>query len=171
MELAARSLADLIAAERPYLFTLASRWLRNAERSEDAVQGTLLAALAAARHYRGKASLRTWLTAILRNRIIDEQRMRRREPLALDLDPACLPAPIAAPADPLEETQALQTAQRLQERLEGLPAACAEAFSMRELQGRPSPEIRRRLQLTPGQFWQCLHKVRRELRTELGTKP
>jgi DNA-directed RNA polymerase specialized sigma24 family protein len=38
---------------------------------------------------------------------------------------------------------------------------------MRELEGRPSPEIRRRLGLTQSQFWQCLHKVRRELRAEL----
>jgi DNA-directed RNA polymerase specialized sigma24 family protein len=40
---------------------------------------------------------------------------------------------------------------------------------MRELQGRPSREITERLSLTPSQFWQCLHRVRRELRAELGS--
>jgi DNA-directed RNA polymerase specialized sigma24 family protein len=57
----------------------------------------------------------------------------------------------------------------MQTRLESMPAACSRAFVMRELQGRPSREITARLSLTPGQFWQCLHKVRRELRAELAT--
>lgn len=156
-------IVERIAAERAYLFALASRRLRNPERSEDAVQSTLLAGLAGAAGYRGRASVRTWLTAILKNRIVDEQRRRAREPLAADLDAEALPRPDAALCDPAEEAEALQTAQRLLERLETLPPACSGAFVMRELQGRPSPEIRRRLNLTPGQFWQCLHKVRREL--------
>lgn len=158
-----RGIVEQIAAERPYLCALASRWLRNPERSEDAVQGALLAGLAAAAEYRGRASLRTWLTAILRNRIVDEQRRRAREPLAADLDLEALARPDAALSDPAEEAEALQTARRLLERLEALRPACAAAFVMRELQGRPSLEIRRLLNLTPGQFWQCLHKVRREL--------
>ena len=157
-------LLQRIAAERPYLFALASRWLRNPERSEDAVQSALAAGVAGAAAYRGSASLRTWLTAILRNRIIDEQRRRVREPLAADLvgAEACR-SPAPALADPLDEMQALQTAERMAERLQSLPTRCAHAFVMRELEGRSSPEIRRRLSLTPGQFWQCIHKARREL--------
>ena len=154
---------ERIAAQRPYLLALASRWLRNLERAEDIVQSTLLAGLAAAGQYRGRAALRTWLTAILRNRILDDQRRRAREPLAADLavDPL---APLHGfLGDPSEEAEALQTAQRLLERLASLPPACSAAFVMSEFLGRPSPEIRRRLKLTPGQFWQSLHKARREL--------
>ena len=156
-------LVERIAAERPYLFALASRWLRNPERSEDAVQSTLAAGVAGAAAYRGTASLRTWLTAILRNRIIDEQRRRVREPLVADLAADALRSPEPALADPLYEVQALQTAERMVECLQSLPTRCAQAFVMRELEGRSSPEIRRRLSLTPGQFWQCIHKARREL--------
>jgi RNA polymerase sigma-70 factor (ECF subfamily) len=156
-------IVERIAAERAYLFALACRWLRNPERSEDAVQSTLVAGLAAAAQYRGRASVRTWLTAILRNQIVDEHRRRAREPLAADLDAAALAQPDAALGDPADEAQALQTAHRLIERLQLLPRACATAFVMRELEGRPSPEIRRRLNLTPGRFWQSLHKARREL--------
>lgn len=158
-----RGIVERIAAERAYLFALASRWLHNPERSEDAVQSTLVAGLAGAAQYRGHASVRTWLTAILRNQVVDEHRRRAREPLAADLDGAALPPPDAALGDPADEAQALQTAHRLLERLESLPLACSKAFVMRELQGRPSPEIRRRLNLTPGQLWQSLHKARREL--------
>jgi RNA polymerase sigma-70 factor (ECF subfamily) len=162
-----REISEQIAAERPYLFALASRWLRNPERSEDAVQGALLAGLAGAAEYRGRASLRTWLTAILRNRIVDEQRRRDRELLAADFEAELRLD--AALDDPAEEAEALQTARRLLARLESLSSACAAAFVMRELQGRPSFEIRRLLNLTPGQFWQCLHKVRRELHATVAS--
>jgi RNA polymerase sigma-70 factor (ECF subfamily) len=161
-------LGERIAAERDYLFAFAARQLRNREHSEDVVQSTLLAGLAAAPQYRGTASLRTWLTAILRNRIVDELRTRHREPLAADLDAHLVPGPEAALADPSAEAEARQAARRMQQRLDALPASCSRAFVMRELQGRPSREITARLSLTPGQFWQCLHKVRRELRAELG---
>lgn len=156
-------IVERITEERAYLFALASRWLRNRESSEDAVQSTLLAGLSSAAQYRGRASARTWLTAILRNRIIDDQRRRVREPLAADLDTEALPRPDATFSGPAEEAEARQTAQRLLERLESLPLVCSRAFVMRELHGRPSPEIRRRLNLTSGQFWQSLHKARREL--------
>jgi RNA polymerase sigma-70 factor (ECF subfamily) len=161
-------LPDRIAAERDYLVALASRHLRSREHSEDVVQSTLLAGLAAARRYRGEASLRTWLTAILRNRIVDELRARGREPLASNLWGQPGPLPEATQADPSAEIEARQVAGRMQERLDSMPASCSLAFVMRELQGRPSREITARLSLTPGQFWQCLHKVRRELRAELG---
>jgi RNA polymerase sigma-70 factor (ECF subfamily) len=162
-----QGIVERITAERAYLFALASKWLRNSERSEDAVQGTLLAGIASATRYRGDASIRTWLAAILKNRIADEHRRRAREPLASDLDAGALPHRQVCVSDAAEEAEALQTAARLQARLESLPPACSGAFVMRELQGRPSAEIRRRLGLTPGQLWQHLHKVRRELRAEL----
>jgi RNA polymerase sigma-70 factor, ECF subfamily len=163
-----RAINERIAAERPYLFALASKWLRNPERSEDAVQGALLAGIVKASAYRGDASVRTWLAVILKNRIADERRRRTREPLASEVDAEALPHREAFVGSAAEEAEALQTAGRLQARLESLPAACASAFVMRELQGRPSAEIRRQLGLTQSQFWQCLHKVRRELRAELN---
>lgn len=163
-----RALADRIAAERGYLLALAARSLRNRERAEDVVQGTLLAALAAARQFRGSASLRTWLTAILRNRVVDELRARGREPLAADVGSAAAPWPEATAPDASAELEAREAVRRMQARLDTLPASCSRAFVLRELQGRPSREIAARLSLTPGQLWQCLYKVRRELRAELG---
>jgi len=58
-------------------------------RAEDLVQETLLAALKGRSRYSAAASERTWLIAILRNKVIDERRRacRRYECLA-DVDPA-----------------------------------------------------------------------------------
>jgi RNA polymerase sigma-70 factor (ECF subfamily) len=161
-------LPDRIAAEREYLLALAARNLRNRERAEDVVQGTLLAALAAAQRFRGAASLRTWLTAILRNRIVDEARARGREPLAADLGSEPALRPMTTAPDPSAELEAREALDRMQARLDALPASCSRAFILRELQGRPSREVTARLRLTPGQLWQCLHNVRRDLRAELG---
>ena len=166
-----QALIERIAAERSYLFALASKWLRNRERSEDAVQAALLSGMVKAAGYRGDASVRTWLAAILRNWIADEQRRRAREPLASDLNAEALPHFEASIGDAAEEAEALQTAARLQAQLESLPPACSAAFVMRELHGRPSAEIRRQLGLTQSQLWQCLHKVRRALRAESITNP
>lgn len=157
-----------IAAERPYLLRLASRRLPNAELSEDVVQATLAAAVANAGSFRQKSSMRTWLTAILRNSIVDVQRARRREPLLDDLPrgAASRDAPATAP-DPADIMQALQAAGALRARLQALPKAAVAAFTMRELQGRPSKEILERLRLTPSQYWQALHRARRAIRSAI----
>ena len=99
---------------------------------------------------------------------MDELRRVGREPLAADLAGAGPLPPQPGLEDPAAEAQARQTARRLQARLDALPAACSRAFALLELQGRPSREITAQLSLTPSQFWQCLHRVRRELRAELG---
>ncbi|HEX6265315.1 MAG TPA: sigma-70 family RNA polymerase sigma factor [Burkholderiales bacterium] len=158
---------DAIAAERSYLLRVAARRLRNAEQSEDVVQSALVAAVSGVAGFRRQSSMRTWLTSILRNRMIDAHRARRREPLLADL-----PAQAVRPRrdsgmapDPAEVVQALELAAALRARLQGLPRASAEAFVMRELEGRSSKEILKRLKLTPSQYWQALHRARCALRT------
>src|SRR5262245_19558319 len=68
---------------RPYLVRFASLQLRNPEAAEDAVQEALVAALAAEKSFAGRANLRTWLTGILKHKIVDAIRKQSREvPLA-----------------------------------------------------------------------------------------
>ncbi len=49
------------------------------ELAEDLVQETLLAALRAREQFKGQSSVRTWLVAILRRKIVDQTRKVRRE--------------------------------------------------------------------------------------------
>ena len=166
MNKAPSDVLQAIAAERPYLLRFAAKRLRNAEQAEDVVQTALAAAVANAPTFRRQSSMRTWLTSILLNSVADTHRARRREPLLDDLPQAALPStpPEAAP-DPAEVLQALQTAGALRNRLQRLPKATASAFVMRELHGRPGKEIRSRLNLTPSQYWQALHRARSALRS------
>jgi len=72
-----------IERERSYLLKHARLQLRNPVQAEDLVQETLLAGLEGAARFSGKSSVRTWLTGILKHKIIDQFRLSSREqPLA-----------------------------------------------------------------------------------------
>ena len=64
---------------RGYLLRVARLQLRDEALAEDVVQETLLAALAGS-GFSGKSSLRTWLTGILKHKIVDAIRKKQREP-------------------------------------------------------------------------------------------
>jgi len=76
---AASGFSDRIQSHRGYLVRYASMHLRDAGAAEDAVQETLLAALAGASGFQGRADLRTWLTGILKHKIVDAIRRSSRE--------------------------------------------------------------------------------------------
>ena len=74
-----------LAEHRPDLLRYATLHLRDAGQAEDVVQETLLAALQA--NFSGQSSLRTWLTGILKHKIVDLIRKQSREaPLAGSAD-------------------------------------------------------------------------------------
>ena len=59
-----------------YLYAYAIRRINDEELAKDLVQETFLAALEKAATFEGKSSERTWLTAILKNKIIDVYRKK-----------------------------------------------------------------------------------------------
>ncbi|HQP11044.1 MAG TPA: sigma factor, partial [Candidatus Omnitrophota bacterium] len=68
-----------------YLYHFALGRLRNITEAENAVQETFLAALKACRTFSGKSSERTWLTGILKHKIVDALRKHYRERPVTDL--------------------------------------------------------------------------------------
>ncbi|WON83831.1 sigma factor [Chromobacterium haemolyticum] len=68
-----------IEAERPYLFRYALAQLREKDAADEVVQETLLAALESRASFSGKSTLRTWLTSILRFKLIDALRRKGKE--------------------------------------------------------------------------------------------
>ena len=59
-----------------YLYAYAISRISDEEQARDLVQETFLAALEKVDKFEGKSSERTWLTAILRNKIIDVYRKK-----------------------------------------------------------------------------------------------
>src|SRR3954452_1125756 len=71
-----------IERHRGYLLRIAHLQLRDRDSAEDVVQETLVAALAGSA-YAGKSSVRTWLTGILKHKIVDAIRRRQRDAIPL----------------------------------------------------------------------------------------
>jgi RNA polymerase sigma-70 factor (ECF subfamily) len=164
---------------RPYLLRYASLQLRDAAAAEDAVQETLLAALAGERNFAERSNLRTWLTGILKHKIVDAIRRQSREaPLpgapSADSDDADFDAlfdkrghwqdsPDAweQPEQALTQRQFLAA---LEECLRRLPERTARVFMMREHLGLETTEICKELGITATHCWVMLHRARMALR-------
>lgn len=77
--LAARLASEDLLAEADGLFRFALSRVRDRDLAEDLVQETLLAAVRRPEGFEGRARLGTWLTGILRNKIVDHYRCAARE--------------------------------------------------------------------------------------------
>jgi RNA polymerase sigma-70 factor (ECF subfamily) len=78
--LSAVSLTDAVFLEdlRRQMLKFATLQLNDPDLAEDAVQEALIGALKNARTFRGSAALKTWVFAILKNKIADTLRQRQR---------------------------------------------------------------------------------------------
>jgi RNA polymerase sigma-70 factor (ECF subfamily) len=165
-----------LEGERAYLLRYARLQLRDRHAAEDAVQETLVAALAAQAGFAGRSNLRTWLTGILKHKIVDAIRRAAREATLLPPEPdaaefdalfdarghwADAPSTWADPDASLEQKQFLAA---LQACLDQLPAKTAQAFMMREHLGLDTPEICKELSVTPTHCWVLLYRARMALR-------
>ena len=166
-----------VESERAYLLRYASLQLRDRHAAEDAVQETLLAALAGEAGFGGRSNLRTWLTGILKHKIVDALRRGSREVTAgseEELDSLFdekghwleLPSAWKDPDASLEQSQFFRA---LEDCLARLPAKTAQAFMLREHMGLETDEICKELAVTPTHCWVLLHRARMALRECLSS--
>jgi RNA polymerase sigma-70 factor (ECF subfamily) len=175
-----KSFAARVEEERPYLLRYARLQLRDPHAAEDAVQEALVAALAGEASFGGRSNLRTWLTGILKHKIVDAIRRASREntlapdPLGeiaefdalFDQTGHWNEAPAAWPENSLEQKQFFAV---LEECLSRLPAKTAQAFMMREHMGYETDEICQEIGVTPTHCWVLLYRARMALRECLQT--
>jgi RNA polymerase sigma-70 factor, ECF subfamily len=165
-----------VQGERAYLLRYARLQLRDGAAAEDVVQETLLAALAGEAGFAGRSNLRTWLTGILKHKIIDVIRRQAREPVAAPGDSGTgefdalfdesghwreAPSDWGDPDGLLQQKEFMAA---LEACLEGLPAKTAQAFLLREHMGYETPEICKELAVTPTHCWVLLYRARMALR-------
>lgn len=177
------SFQDQVQGLRPYLLRYASLQLRDAAAAEDAVQEALLAALAGEANFAGRSNLRTWLTGILKHKIVDTIRRQSRERPTSDLEATGEPDASDAlfdrrghweespdaweqPEGALGQKQFLAA---LEACLKALPEKTARVFMMREHLGLETSEICKELGITPTHCWVMLHRARMALRLCLAT--
>jgi RNA polymerase sigma-70 factor (ECF subfamily) len=160
-----------------YLYRFALARLRDPHLAEDVVQETLIAAIQSDT-YAGKSAPRTWLTGILKHKIIDLMRRQMREqPLEGDDWPDApgmdeffadddghwleRPQVWAAPEDELEQKQFLAILQQCMDRL---PPRLARIFLMREVHENDNEEICKELEISATNAWVMLYRARMGLR-------
>jgi RNA polymerase sigma-70 factor (ECF subfamily) len=167
-----------LEALRPYLLRFAVLQLRNEPLAEDVVQDTLIAVLEKPERFGGRSSLRTYVTGILKFKIIDALRSAARErPLEtgdgrseadvidelFSADGHAIETPRRW-GDP-EETLARKDFFRVLEIcLEKLPAKTARIFMMREWLELETAEICKELGISTSNAWVTLYRARVQLR-------
>lgn len=167
-----------------YLYAFAFSRVRNEAVAEDLVQETLLCALQNYPSFEGKSSEKTWLTGILKNKVIDHFRRSGKQVNMTDEEADMSSydylferddewnghfndrlAPInwssSTPEAALERTEFRMI---LTNCLGELPERVADAFTLHEMDGLNGGEICDILRISSGNYWVMLHRARLHLR-------
>lgn len=167
-----------LEAMRPQLVRFAQLQLRNEALAEDAVQDALMAVLEKPERFAGKSTLRTYVTGILKFKIIDNLRLSMRERQIETVDEQseddAIDALFAAGGhtvdtprqwgDPDHTLQEKDFFKVMEVCLEKLPLQTARIFMMREWLELETEEICKELAITPANAWVILYRARLRLR-------
>lgn len=174
--------SEALLSLRADMLRFAELQLRDFATAEDLVQESIEAAIRKSSTFAGQSTLKTWVFAILRNRIIDHLRQAARTVNLSSLvdDDADWqdkfdamfnerekwrdgPRPVSWP-NPEESMQTRQFWVIFETCLDHLPAATGRVFMMREFLGFESAEICSQLGITISNCHVMLHRARAKLR-------
>lgn len=166
-------------------FTVAQ--LSDSHLADDVVQEALMGALKGTQSFRGQAAIKTWVFAILKNKIADALRQKHRHEQARVLlqedeeledfsdafkpnghwQPEARPASWGNPQDSLDQAQFWTVFEYC---LDHLPNQQGRAFMMREFVELSTQEICQELGITLTNLNVLLHRARMRLRECLNMK-
>ncbi len=173
-----------------YLFSYAMGRVNDIGKAEDLVQETFLAALKGQDRFRGASTERTWLTSILKRKIIDTYRKKysSRESSFGEHDGTVFDGDFYRSEEPFKghwlegrgpnSHSFLPEGELEQEELmkfinlciENLQPQLAAAFIMRMIDEEDSDTICKELDITPSNLWVMLHRARLRMRECLEKK-
>lgn len=153
-----------IWSHRNYLVRFAQRRLRDPMLAEDVVHDVFEAILSGRASFAGRSALRSWLTAILKHKIVDLVRQRvQTEGLSLseqELEAAEGPCPQPQPDEVAEKRELLD--QTL-ERISALPPSLRDAITLRVVQDQSTRTVCAKLEITENNLFQRLFRARQQL--------
>lgn len=162
------------------LYRLALLQLRDNAAADDVTQETVLAALEGASGFRAQSSLKTWLFAILRHKMIDSLRARAKRVRLPGEDSnaefeitgfdtlfnteGCWATPKDVWTDPESVVERKAFFRVLEACLTKLPPRTARAFLMREWLELAPEEVSAELKVSAGNLRVLLYRARMQLR-------
>lgn len=168
--------ATWVDAHGDYLYRFALARARDPEAADELVQETLLAALTARHAFRGRSSERSWLTAILKRKVIDWLRAQvrkrvRQEPLPDAWADARFtrggkwktkPDEWSAD-DPGREMTGDDFRHTLAACLDKLPPRVRHAFVLRHIEEEAAEDVCEAVGASANNLWVMLHRARLRL--------
>ena len=158
------SWAEMVA-HRGYLVRFAQRRLRDPLLAEDAVHDVFEAVLSGRAVFAGRAALRSWLTAVLKHKIVDSVRRNAGTESLDEHDDEgggalAVECPQPRPDEIAEQHQLLMLAL---ERIEALPAGLRDVMRLRVLEEQSTDEVCRTLGISQDNLFVRLHRARKQL--------
>ena len=153
-----------LVSHRAYLVRFASRKLRDPMQAEDVVHDVFEAVLAGRASFAGRSALRSWLTGILKHKIVD---LVRRDAGTDSYDdtfdedgPATPACPSPQPDELAEQREWLALTLA---RIQAMPAGLRDVMQMRVLEDLPTDTVCERLAISEANLFVRLHRARRQL--------
>ncbi|WP_245768089.1 sigma-70 family RNA polymerase sigma factor [Pedobacter insulae] len=165
-----------------YLYSYAASRIKDQNLARDLVQDTFLAALERREKFEGRSSEKTWLTSILRNKLIDVYRSR-----SSGFDTHGVHTDINVPDEDffnqdnghwndrhrpaelgIETHDALENKEFeriLKACMNKLPALWLSVFSMKHIDEERSELICKQLKISSSNFWVIIHRSKVSLRS------
>lgn len=159
-----------------YLFNYAIVRVNSHDLAKDLVQETFLAGLKSAKNFEGKASERTWLTAILKRKIIDfyrkinskkgqaEVRMNFYQDGDSEGDWIEERVPQTWENEAEKQIESVELHNQIDDCIDYLPEKYAMVFRMKTIQEFDTEQICKELDITPSNLWVMIHRARTQLR-------
>jgi RNA polymerase sigma-70 factor (ECF subfamily) len=159
-----------------YLFNYTISRINNHDLAKDLVQDTFFAGLKAKDNFKGLASERTWLIAILKRKIIDHYRkinsIKGKAEVKMNFYTdgeregewieERVPNRWENEAEKIIENEELSTA--IDKCIDNLPEKYALVFKMKTMQHFETEEICKELEITASNLWVIIHRARTQLR-------
>lgn len=169
-----------VAKYADYLYAYAITRVNEEDVAKDLVQETFLAALQRVDKFEGRSSEKTWLTAILKNKIIDVYRKKSsglnkktdsaddyEEEDFFDQDSGHWNVSHQPEKFGIEDDDPLmrkELAQILQLCMQKLPALWSSVFTMKHMDDESAEVICSELKVSSSNFWVIIHRAKVSLR-------
>ena len=166
-----------------YMYRYALSRVADTETAQDLVQEALVAAIKAFERFQGRSSIKTWLIAILKRKIVDHYRRRSNrqttddiEVVANNLDQVFDESGrwqvkpnewVVNPSSAFEQREFMDV---LYVCLSKLPPRLSEIFMLREFEEMSTGDICQQLSITESNSWVMLYRARMQLRSCLESK-